>query len=65
MYKDFYMYNLTNPAEFRDGAKPRFDELGPYRYRYRVLYVYVFLSVASSLKGVIVSRGLTPCTTLC
>ena len=42
MYKDFYIYNLTNPAEFRDGAKPHFDELGPYRYRYRVLYDVYF-----------------------
>lgn len=34
MYKDFYIFNLTNPAEFARGAKPSFKELGPYRYRY-------------------------------
>ena len=33
MYKDYYVFNLTNPVEFADGAKPHFDELGPYRYR--------------------------------
>ena len=32
-YKDFYVYNLTNPEEFANGAKPSFEELGPYRYR--------------------------------
>ena len=34
MYKDFYIFNLTNPNEFARGAKPSFKELGPYRYRY-------------------------------
>jgi len=33
-YKDFYLYDLVNPEEFANGAKPRFEELGPYRYRY-------------------------------
>ncbi|XP_065920344.1 lysosome membrane protein 2-like isoform X2 [Dysidea avara] len=32
-YKDFYVFNLTNSEEFANGAKPRFEELGPYRYR--------------------------------
>ena len=32
-YKDYYVYDLVNPEEFANGAKPRFEELGPYRYR--------------------------------
>merc|ERR1712012_170467 len=27
---NIYMFNLTNPDEFLQGAKPRYDEIGPY-----------------------------------
>jgi hypothetical protein len=33
MYQSFYFFNLTNPDEVMDGAKPRVVEIGPYVYR--------------------------------
>jgi len=47
MYKDFYIFNLTNPKEFADGAKPKFDELGPYRYRCVCVCVFVYMCSAT------------------
>ena len=33
LFKDIYFFNLTNPVEFQDGAKPNLTEIGPYSYR--------------------------------
>ncbi|KAJ8889904.1 hypothetical protein PR048_009409 [Dryococelus australis] len=29
-----YIFNWTNPEEFRSGGKPRLVEMGPYTYRF-------------------------------
>ena len=40
MYKDFYIFNWTNPEEVLNGVKPNFKVLGPYKYReYRTKYI--------------------------
>eukprot|EP00656_Telonema_subtile_P055053 TRINITY_DN8405_c0_g2_i4.p1 TRINITY_DN8405_c0_g2~~TRINITY_DN8405_c0_g2_i4.p1 ORF type:complete len:683 (+),score=166.52 TRINITY_DN8405_c0_g2_i4:321-2369(+) len=31
-YRKFYVWNMTNPAEFLQGGKPIMQELGPYTY---------------------------------
>ena len=28
----FYFFNVTNPADFLEGAKPKLVEVGPYTY---------------------------------
>ena len=33
VWKDFYFFNLTNPEEFVEGAKPNLTQVGPYSYR--------------------------------
>ncbi|KAI7796263.1 lysosome membrane protein 2c [Triplophysa rosa] len=33
VYMQFYLFNLTNPAEVLDGAKPSVVQIGPYTYR--------------------------------
>lgn len=33
LYIRFYLFNLTNPDEFTNGAKPVLQEVGPYVYR--------------------------------
>lgn len=33
MYFKFYMFNWTNAEQFRAGAKPHFEEMGPYVFR--------------------------------
>jgi lysosome membrane protein 2 len=33
IWKDFYFFNLTNPDEFVEGAKPNLTQVGPYSYR--------------------------------
>lgn len=35
LYFDVYLFNWTNPEDFRKGSKrkPRFVQLGPYRFR--------------------------------
>lgn len=33
VWKDFYFFNLTNAAEFAEGAKPNVTQVGPYSYR--------------------------------
>ena len=33
IYKDFYVYNWTNPSELALGVAPNLNEIGPYRYR--------------------------------
>lgn len=33
IYMNFYLYDLKNPAEFQDGAKPVIEEIGPFVYR--------------------------------
>ncbi|CAI2729510.1 unnamed protein product [Schistosoma spindalis] len=32
IYIQFYFFNLTNPYEFQNGAKPKLKQLGPYTY---------------------------------
>jgi len=39
MYTNFYMHNLTNPNATLYGAKPEFNEIGPYCYR---VYTYKY-----------------------
>ena len=33
IYKDFYIFNWTNPSELHKGVVPNLQEVGPYRYR--------------------------------
>ncbi|XP_050398543.1 lysosome membrane protein 2 [Patella vulgata] len=35
IYLDIYMFNLSNPLEVKNGAKPAVIEVGPYTYRER------------------------------
>lgn len=33
IYKDFYIFNWTNPSELSNGVRPNLTQVGPYRYR--------------------------------
>ena len=39
MKLSFYMFNLTNPEEFEDGAKLNVEEIGPYVYRLKYFHL--------------------------
>ncbi len=40
VFKDIFFFNLTNPVEFEQGAKPNLVEVGPYSYRYAYIVHY-------------------------